>query len=148
MTTPNTGDDLMGTLTAVAVKVAMHDRTKGVRPIRVGDGDGLYLQIAAGDTKSWLFRYTLRGKAREMGLGAAGEPPDGVPLSQARVAAGEARALLRQCTGPLVTRAKVRAAKEQADVDASEHIFRAEAMAFIESKKSGWRNAKHAAQWL
>jgi integrase len=138
----------MGTLTAVAVKAAKHDRTKGVRPIRVGDGDGLYLQIAAGDTKSWLFRYTLRGKAREMGLGAAGEPPDGVPLSQARVAAGEARALLRQGTDPLVNRAKVRAAKEQADVDASEHIFRAEAMAFIESKKSGWRNAKHAAQWL
>ena len=76
-----------------------------MRPVRFGDGDGLYLQVAPGDTKSWLFRYTLRGKAREMGLGPVGEPPAGVPLAKARVLAGEARALLRDGRDPLVAAA-------------------------------------------
>ena len=84
----------MGELSAVMVRALRFPPDK-TRPVRFGDGDGLYLQIAPGDTKSWLFRYTLRGKAREMGLGAAGEPPDGVPLAKARVLAGEARAKLR-----------------------------------------------------
>ena len=37
------------------------------------DGDGLYLQIARGGSKSWIFRYRRHasgaGKQREMGLG-------------------------------------------------------------------------------
>jgi hypothetical protein len=33
------------------------------------DGAGLYLQVTAEDAKSWILRYSLRGKAREMGLG-------------------------------------------------------------------------------
>src|SRR5580698_9340122 len=69
----------MGKLTAAAVQAARHPSTSE-RPVRFGDGDGLYLQVAPGSavapggTKSWLFRYTLRGKAREMGLGPYGEP--------------------------------------------------------------------------
>jgi hypothetical protein len=54
----------MGKLSAVEVKSLRHDPAKGKRPVRHGDGDGLYLQIAPGakgDTKSWLFRYTLAG---------------------------------------------------------------------------------------
>ena len=61
------------------------DPAKGKRPIRIGDGDGLYLQVAPGDTKSWLLRYTLRGKVTRNGLGPVGEPPDGVPLAKARI---------------------------------------------------------------
>ncbi len=70
--------------------------------MRFGDGDGLYLQVAAGNTKSWLFRYTLRGKAREMGLGPVGEPPDGVPLAKARILAARRG---RRC-GPGATRSR------------------------------------------
>ncbi len=51
-------------------------------------------KVAPRDTKSWLFRYTLRGKAREMGLGPVGEPPGGVPLAEARKLAAAARASL------------------------------------------------------
>ena len=32
------------------------------------DGAGLYLQVGLTGTKSWIFRYMLNGKAREMGL--------------------------------------------------------------------------------
>jgi len=100
----------MGKLTATAVRAAKHP-SNSQRPIRIGDGDGLYLQVARGDTKSWLLRYTLSGKAREMGLGPVGEPPTGVPLAKARVLAGEARALLRDGRDPLVQREAARAAR-------------------------------------
>jgi integrase len=135
-------------LTAVAVRAAKHNPAKGSRPIRVGDSDGLYLQVAPGGTKSWLFRYTLRGKAREMGLGPVGEPPAGVPLAKARLLAGEARALLRDGRDPLVERAAGRVARQRAETEASERTFRAAATALVDSNRSGWRNAKHAAQWL
>jgi integrase len=83
-----------------------------------------------------------------MGLGAAGEPPDRVPLALARMRAGEARALLREGTDPLAHRASTRAARRQAEADAGERTFRAAAAALIESKRPGWRNVKHVAQWL
>ena len=34
------------------------------------DGGGLYLQIAKGGSKSWLFRYMRHGHARKAGLGS------------------------------------------------------------------------------
>ena len=138
----------MGKLTAAAVRAAKHNPAKGARPIRFGDGAGLYLQVAAGDTKSWLFRYTLRGKAREMGIGPVGEPPAGVPLAKARILAGEQRAMLRDGRDPLVERTAIRAARLRADAEAAERTFRSAAMALMDSKRSGWRNAKHAAQWM
>lgn len=33
------------------------------------DGNGLYLYVKPGGTKSWIFRYQLAGRRREMGLG-------------------------------------------------------------------------------
>jgi hypothetical protein len=34
------------------------------------DGAGLHLQVTGKGAKSWVLRYPLRGKAREMGLGS------------------------------------------------------------------------------
>jgi integrase len=119
-----------------------------VRPVRFGDGGGLYLQVAAGNTKSWLFRYTLRGKAREMGLGPAGEKPPAVPLAKARLMAAGSREVLREGRDPLVEHTAARAARSRAQANAAERTFRAAAVALLESKRSGWRNAKHAAQWM
>jgi hypothetical protein len=138
----------MGKLTAVVVRAAKHDPTKKARPIRIGDGDGLYLQIAPGGTKSWLLRYMLNGKQREMGLGPVGDPPRGVPLAAARLRAGEARALLREHKDPLIERRAAQAARRQAAADATQRTFRAAAIALAESKRAGWRSARHAVQWL
>jgi integrase len=137
----------MGKLSAVMVKALRFPGDK-TRPVRFGDGDGLYLQVAPGDTKSWLFRYTLRGKAREMGLGAVGEPPDGVPLAKARILASEARAKLRAATDPIAARQTERVARVRAEAEAAARTFKAAATALVESKQAGWRNAKHGAQWL
>ena len=57
------------------------------KPGRYGDGGGLWLQVSGVGAKSWLFRYTIAGKARQMGLGSFGT----ITLAQAREAALEAR---------------------------------------------------------
>ena len=137
----------MGNLSAAMVK-AVKFPTDKTRPVRFGDGEGLYLQVAPGNTKSWLFRYTLRGKAREMGLGPVGDAPDGVPLAKARVLAGEARAKLQKGADPIGERQADRLAHLQAEADAAERTFKAAATALVDSKRAGWRSAKHGAQWL
>lgn len=67
-------------LSAVAV-------SKAKKPGRYADGNGLYLQVGPTGTKSWLFRYMIKGRAREMGLG----PVSLVPLAEARATALEMR---------------------------------------------------------
>lgn len=34
-----------------------------------GDGNGLYLKVTGSGTKSWILKFMLNGKSREMGLG-------------------------------------------------------------------------------
>lgn len=148
----------MGKLSAVMVKALRHDPAKGKRPVRFGDGEGLYLQIAPGverngekrDTKSWLFRYTLHGKAREMGLGPVGEPPDGVPLAEARRRAAAARALLADGRDPIEERqrsTRQRQATRKAEAEADARTFRAVAALCIAAEEPGWKNKRTALLW-
>lgn len=60
----------------------------GLRAGRYGDGGGLYLEVARGGTKSWLFMWKVNGKRRALGLG--GYPA--VPLAGARTKAAKAKA--------------------------------------------------------
>src|SRR5437763_2096195 len=55
------------------------------------DGDGLYLQVSGPESRSWIYRYTLRGKERWHGLGSARD----VTLAAARKARDKARAFVR-----------------------------------------------------
>ncbi|MGA2817851.1 MAG: Arm DNA-binding domain-containing protein [Xanthobacteraceae bacterium] len=34
------------------------------------DGGNLYFRIAPGGTRAWIFRFTMVGRRRDMGLGA------------------------------------------------------------------------------
>ncbi|MFM8860311.1 MAG: Arm DNA-binding domain-containing protein [Methylocystis sp.] len=68
----------MGKLNSIAI-------SKAKSPGYYGDGDGLWLQIAKGGSKSWVFRFTLKGKRREMGLG----PLQTIGLADARKTAQE-----------------------------------------------------------
>jgi hypothetical protein len=38
-------------------------------PGRHADGGGLYLQVGSGGARSWVYRFKLDGREREMGLG-------------------------------------------------------------------------------
>src|SRR6185295_19144894 len=81
-------------------------------------------------------------KARYMGLGPFPE----VSLADARRAAEECRRLLRVGIDPIGAREKQ---KEGARLEAAKAVtFDYCARGFIEVNKAGWRNAKHAGQWV
>jgi Arm DNA-binding domain len=129
----------MAKLTTLSVRTAKHPG--GARPIRLGDGEGLYLQIAPGGSKSWLFRYTLHGRAREMGLGRVALRPEhekagAVLLTAAREAVREARALLRQGKDPIEER---RAAVRVDHAGSQARTFRAVAELYIAAHEAGWK---------
>ncbi|MEK7995458.1 MAG: Arm DNA-binding domain-containing protein [Planctomycetota bacterium] len=69
------------------------------------DGDGLYLQVTTGEAKSWIYRFALAGRRREMGLG----PYPAVTLAAARLVASEARALAQAGKDPIAARESERA---------------------------------------
>ncbi len=50
------------------------------KPGLYNDGKGLHLQITPSGSKSWIYRYSFKGKTRDMGLGAY----PGVSLTEAR----------------------------------------------------------------
>lgn len=111
------------------------------KPGRYGDGRGLYLQISRWETKSWLLRYQLAGRSREMGLGSF----DVVSLKEAREKARTARNLIVDGVDPIDTRkARKRALREE---QAKRLLFKEAARQYIETHRVGWRNEKHIAQW-
>jgi integrase len=142
----------MGKLTVAGIKALRHDGTKP-RPIRFGDGDGLYLQIAKGNSKQWLFRFTMEGREREMGLGTvalsdADAEAGALTLAGARTAAREAASLVKDGVDPIEARKAAREAEIKARHAAKAATFEAAARAHVAERASGWRNEKHGAQWL
>jgi hypothetical protein len=72
-------------------KLSAVDVKNKTKPGLYSDGAGLYLNVGPTGGKSWLFRFMLNGKAREMGLG----PIHTISLSEARDRAEAARKLRR-----------------------------------------------------
>jgi len=71
-----------------------------IRTLTVGlhhDGAGLYLQIKPGGARSWIYRFRLNGRTRDMGLGALAD----VSLVKARDKASAARALVNDGIDPI-----------------------------------------------
>jgi Phage integrase central domain/Arm DNA-binding domain len=83
--------------------------------------------------RAWVLRYQIGGRRRDMGLG----PYPEVRLADAREKALDARRLIkRDGKDPIAERGRARI-----------RTFKETAESLIESKRPGWRNAKHAAQW-
>lgn len=117
----------MGKLTALKV------RTAG--PGKHWDGEGLRLVVSEGGAKKWLLRITIGGKRREMGLGSYPE----VSLAEAREEAAKARTAARRGANPIASRRA-----KPAEVP----TFTQAAARFIRAHRRGWRNPKHAHQWV
>ncbi len=115
--------------------------TSLTKPGRYGDGGGLYLQVAKGGTKSWLFRFMLDGRSRQMGLG----PVDLVTLASAREKALEARRLLLDGIDPIEARDATREARRAEK--ASAVTFKDAGARYIATHRAGWKNAVHVRQW-
>lgn len=105
------------------------------------DGGGLYLQITGTGAKTWIYRFQINGRRRDMGLGALAS----VGLADARERAGEARKLVGAGIDPIEHRSQQQAA---AALQAAKAVtFRECAADFIEKNSPAWSNEKHAAQW-
>jgi Arm DNA-binding domain len=112
------------------------------KPKLYADGHNLYLQVSQYRTLSWLFRYMRDGVPRSMGLG----PFHTVSLAEARMRARKERQKLLDDIDPLDVRRTERA---KLKLKAAKAItFKQCGDAYIAANRAGWRNAKHAAQWV
>ncbi len=127
----------MPKLTAVSIKQLK-------KTGRYSDGDGLYLQVREtrdpdNPNKSWVFRWGAGGK-NNMGLGTLKD----VTLAEARTIAAAHHRMVTAGQDP-------RQAREQKRIEAQQRqealTFEEASKSFIEFKRDGWKNKKHAAQW-
>ena len=120
---------------------------KNAKAGRHADGAGLHLLVKASGARSWVYRFMLKGKSRDVGLGAAG--PGGISLADARDLALALRLKVKAGTDPLAERH--RAASEALATAQAAKIagitFKAVAEAYIAANEASWRNAKHRKQW-
>jgi len=107
----------------------------------VGGVAGLALQVSRSGARSWILRALVGGKRRDIGLGGF---PD-VTLAMAREAARIARAKIKDGVDPVEESRAKRSALAAAV--ASAITFKEAAVKFIAAHESGWKSAKHAAQW-
>lgn len=121
---------------------------KNAKPGRHADGGGLHLLVKESGARSWVYRFMLRGKARDIGLGAA-SGPEAILLSKARDKADAFRLKVKAGIDPLAERD--REAAEALAAAQAEQIagitFKAVADAYIAANEDGWRNEKHRQQW-
>lgn len=99
---------------------------------RLGDGGGLWLNVATTGSKSWVFRWTRIGKPAEIGLG----PYPALSLAKARVTAAECRALIAEGLDPGTERTKETA-----------KTFGQVAELYLSEMASRWSNTKTQWQW-
>jgi integrase len=106
------------------------------RPGRFADGNGLYLHVSETGARWWLWRGTVHGRRRELGIGGV----QLIPLAEAREIARTWRRIARDGGDPVLERDK---GKRQA-------------LLFEEAARKVWaeqiapnlKNPKHSAQWL
>ena len=102
-------------------------------PGRHADGNGLYLFVQPTGTRSWVQRLVIRGRRRELGLGAATL----VPLAKARELALANRMLARSGGDPLSEKRRVQGVPTFAEA----------AQRVLEQKRGGWRGRWHSQNW-
>ena len=114
------------------------------KPGRYGDGQGLYLNIAPGGTKSWVMRATRSGKRGAWGLG--GYPA--VSLQAARAKAELYRGLLAEGRDPWAKAEQGRMAQAEA-LECIPTLAEAARKVHAQKVEGGEiNNAKHQRNWL
>ena len=103
------------------------------RPGRFSDGDGLYLVVQPGGSKSWVCRVQKSGNRRDFGLGSVTK----VSLADARGRAREVRIQVEMGLDPLFERRKAKGIP----------TFREAAAKVLAANRKTWKNAKSETQW-
>ena len=113
------------------------------------DGGGLYLRVQDSGSRSWIFRFQLNGKRREMGIGS-------YPAKSLAAARAEAATLAEKVKDKKVDPLAVRQAEQQQieeqavaeqKMAAQSVTFGEAATAYVNAQEAGWKNAKHVDQW-
>ncbi|MGE0255598.1 MAG: tyrosine-type recombinase/integrase [Alphaproteobacteria bacterium] len=112
------------------------------KPGLYADGGGLYLRVAPGGTRGWIFRWARDGRTRDMGLGSV----DAVSLAKAREKADAYRAQAADGIDPIEARKGARLAA--AVVAARTSTFEEAARSCVKARSAGWRDPKHEKQWV
>jgi len=111
------------------------------QPGMYADGGGLYLRIAEGGSKQWIYRYTTNGHNRDMGLG----PVRLLTLAEARERAREAGKLRLDGIDPIAHKHAQRGAAMVAAAGAK--TFKECAEGFIRDNEKKWTHPKHRRDW-
>ncbi len=116
-----------------------------IEPGTYEDGDGLRLVVKPTGRKSWLLRFQLAGRRREMGLGSFPE----VTLKKARQDASNKRSQLSDGVDPLAARDIERAAQREAQrtSEAKQLKFETLAKEYCEAHGGTWSD-KWRKGWL
>lgn len=110
-------------------------RQVGTLPVGLhSDGSNLYLRVSSPTARAWIFRYTARGRTRQLGLGSTVERS----IVDARVIAQKMREAIRDGLDP----ANVLKAR-----DPRRKTFRAYAEEFMAKKRKNFRSEKWGKQW-
>lgn len=99
------------------------------------DGGGLRLVVSDTGAKKWVLRFTIGGKRREMGLGSVSD----VGLAEARDKAAAYRKQAKSGVDPIDARQSL---------PEKTPTFTTCAARYIRAHRRGWKNAKHARQWV
>jgi integrase len=108
----------------------------------VGVVPGLYLSVTLGGARSWILRTVVGAKRREIGLGSYPL----ISLAAAHEEGRRLRILIRQGIDPVEEKRANKSALMATQESAI--TFERAAHRYIDAHSSGWRNPKHAAQWL
>ncbi len=122
---------------------------KNAKPGMLSDGQGLYLYVKESGAKSWIFRYELNKRRREMGLG----PLASLAPIPARAEAARLKALTARGIDPLVEKEAAIAAQQKVsaveirEATLNGATFEAVAERYLALREDAWNNAKHRQQW-
>ena len=109
---------------------------KAREPGKYSDGRGLMLVVKPSGAGSWVLRAMVGGKRYEVGLGSR----EDVSLAEARERANETRKKLRAGATPASLRAEAKRAQGMTFAEAARRVHA--------ERAGGWKNKKHAAQWI
>lgn len=134
----------VGRIMGTAQKLSARQVLAIKHPGYYGDGNGLWLQVSVAGgriRKSWVYRYAIRGRSREMGLG----PLNVCSLMVARERAAAARQQVRAGVDPIAAR---EAAVTAARIEAARGVtFSVCVEQYIAAHSPSWKNEKHREQW-
>jgi integrase len=132
-------------------------QVKNAKAGRHADGDGLHLLVKPTGARSWVYRFMLEGKARDVGLSRCPEAiellrktgGEELSLAQARDVAAIYRMKVKARIDPLTERDELaaKATAEKQARQAASVTFKAMAETFLAAKEDSWRNSKHRQQW-